>query len=533
MNVLKRKYMLLFYLSFFIINVIINATASSPSVISDLTLKLSTSTSDSSEVGSDDDAIIVDFSVTNNTTKDIRFLKWGTPFETNFNANNFIVKKNGQVIDYIGRTVKRASPQKSDYIDIAAGEMLSASIDLAKGYAMYAKGNYSVVFRDVINKSLVMTKGVEKYTYSNTINLDLAVERKAAVFKQPPDFSSCSSSQRSQLNNALLAAENIAKTAKDDLHNTPSSQRSSAERYKKWFGSYTSSRYSTVTTHFDNIYNTLRNKTVHFHCDCTESYFAYVFSSRPYDIWLCNAFWNASLTGTDSRAGTLVHESSHFTVVADTDDHAYGHNAASNLAINNPTKAISNADSHEYFAENTPTLTMGTGGSTSFPGWSYCSSSNRCSAGYGDCDSDSECRSGLVCSSDVGANYGWPNAADVCEVSNALQVGDWDYCSSTNRCSVNQGDCDANNECQSGLVCVDDVGASYGWASAVDVCQVPRSQPGDWDYCSSTNRCGNNEGDCDSNSECQTGLDCVHDIGANYGWSSAVDVCRTRAVLAK
>jgi peptidyl-Lys metalloendopeptidase len=71
---------------------------------------------------------------------------------------------------------------------------------------------------------------------------------------------------------------------------------------------------------------------------------------------VCNAFWNAPMTGTDSKGGTLVHEMSHFTVVADTDDHAYGQSACKNLAISSPTRALDNADSHEYFAENTPSL---------------------------------------------------------------------------------------------------------------------------------------------------------------------------------
>jgi hypothetical protein len=43
-------------------------------------------------------------------------------------------------------------------------------------------------------------------------------------------------------------------------------------------------------------------------------------------------------------------------VVAATDDHAYGQSAAKNLAISNPTRALDNADNHEYFAENTPSL---------------------------------------------------------------------------------------------------------------------------------------------------------------------------------
>jgi peptidyl-Lys metalloendopeptidase len=45
---------------------------------------------------------------------------------------------------------------------------------------------------------------------------------------------------------------------------------------------------------------------------------------------------------------------SHFTVVAGTDDWAYGQTAAKALAISDPAKALDNADSHEYFAENNP-----------------------------------------------------------------------------------------------------------------------------------------------------------------------------------
>ena len=57
------------------------------------------------------------------------------------------------------------------------------------------------------------------------------------------------------------------------------------------------------------------------------------------------------MTGTDSKAGVVIHEVSHFNVVAGTDDLAYGQTAAKKLK---PRRAIRNADSHEYFAENTP-----------------------------------------------------------------------------------------------------------------------------------------------------------------------------------
>jgi peptidyl-Lys metalloendopeptidase len=84
--------------------------------------------------------------------------------------------------------------------------------------------------------------------------------------------------------------------------------------------------------------------------------YAYVYANDPYKIYLCGAFWRAPMRGTDSKGGTLVHEMSHFTVVAGTSDWAYGQSAARNLADSNPKRAIDNADSHEYFAENSPSL---------------------------------------------------------------------------------------------------------------------------------------------------------------------------------
>jgi peptidyl-Lys metalloendopeptidase len=69
---------------------------------------------------------------------------------------------------------------------------------------------------------------------------------------------------------------------------------------------------------------------------------------------MCNAFWSAPVSGTDSKGGTIVHEMSHFNVVAGTDDIVYGQSGAKSLALSNPAQAIQNADSHEYFAENTP-----------------------------------------------------------------------------------------------------------------------------------------------------------------------------------
>ena len=126
-------------------------------------------------------------------------------------------------------------------------------------------------------------------------------------------------------------------------------------RYTSWFGAYTSSRYATVKSHFANINSTIASKTMTFDCTCTDSgTYAYVYPDSPYVVYFCGAFWAAPNTGTDSRAGTIIHETSHFNVVAGTNDWAYGKTACKNLASSNPTRAVDNADCHEYFAENTP-----------------------------------------------------------------------------------------------------------------------------------------------------------------------------------
>lgn len=66
---------------------------------------------------------------------------------------------------------------------------------------------------------------------------------------------------------------------------------------------------------------------------------------------LGEAYNSAPLEGKDSKVGTLIHELSHFDDIAGTIDHAYGLTEAKNLAKNNKSKAITNADNFEYYIE--------------------------------------------------------------------------------------------------------------------------------------------------------------------------------------
>ena len=164
-------------------------------------------------------------------------------------------------------------------------------------------------------------------------------------------FVGCSDTQISGAGKAVVDARAYTENAKGYLN-----AGTVGPRYTTWFGAYTAARYGTAQQHFVAIDSAMDQSggQIKINCGCNQNYYAYVYPTKPYDIFVCKAFWSAPNTGTDSRAGTLVHEMSHFNVVAGTDDVVYGQSGAKSLAISNPDGALNNADSHEYFAENTP-----------------------------------------------------------------------------------------------------------------------------------------------------------------------------------
>ncbi|QRV92787.1 peptidyl-Lys metalloendopeptidase [Ceratobasidium sp. AG-Ba] len=176
--------------------------------------------------------------------------------------------------------------------------------------------------------------------------------------KRAVSFTGCNPTQQSQIAEAATAADKYVAEANAYLAGISSG----TARYTTWFGSFRASRYETVVSHFNRI-GTDATATNY---DCTAcrtepginfaTTFAYVDPSLPGKINLCGQFWSAPLTGTDSRAGTIVHENSHFTVNGGTDDHAYGQSDSQALAKSNPAQAVDNADNHEYFVENNPAL---------------------------------------------------------------------------------------------------------------------------------------------------------------------------------
>jgi len=306
---------------------------------------------------------IITVSITNESNEPLKVLTWNTPLETTLSADLFQIQNGKNTSQYLGRIVKRGTPTEDDYTLLNAGETRTVSVELAKYYKMEVKGNYAVTYKGSFKFLRKNAKQKESSVLHKTSNPSINIsfipsQKKTATtrtaYKENPSFNGCTSYEKIALGRAHDAAIVMAKdsvyTMKIAKGNTQST------RYRTWFGAANSTRQSTVTEHFNNIYSALDTQRVRFDCTCSDPYYAYVYPSQPYKVYLCDAFWDAPVTGTDSQAGTLVHEVAHFTIVAGTDDHAYGQAGAKNLAISNPTNAVDNSDNHEYFAENRPHL---------------------------------------------------------------------------------------------------------------------------------------------------------------------------------
>ena len=307
------------------------------------------------------------FTMANDASTTVHVLRWQTPFD-GVTSDLFSVERDGVAVDYVGPLYKRTAPQAKDYIELQPGAARTVEVDLSALYDMKAGGQYTIRYaRDaesaVLEAGQAAKAGVAAISAISSDAMTLwvdgapdalddseAMKSGAGIFAATNSFVSCSNTRQTQLATARNSAVTYATNAKSYLD-----AGTQGSRYTWWFGAYTSSRYSTVRTHFTNLKSALSSQPYTFDCTCTDSgTYAYVYPTQPYRVYLCGAFWSAPNTGTDSRAGTLVHESSHFNVVAGTDDWAYGQTAAHNLANSNPKHAIDNADSHEYFSENTP-----------------------------------------------------------------------------------------------------------------------------------------------------------------------------------
>lgn len=119
-----------------------------------------------------------------------------------------------------------------------------------------------------------------------------------------------------------------------------------------------------------------------------------------------------------------------------------------------------------------------------YPLYGFCSYSAtencQCAHGEGNCDTDFECGGSLTCQADSGFAVGLPSDFGVCVYPTPPSclpydsaVDDTEFCTAACPCDLGQGDCDNDDECRGGLVCVSNVGAQFGKDPGFDMCVRP------------------------------------------------------------
>lgn len=299
--------------------------------------------------------VSIDVAVSNRCGHAVKVLRWQLPSD-DVEGRLFQIERDGQAVTYLGPLYKRAKPTAADHVSLPAGSTTHYTVELTGTYDLSQNGQYSISYigrgqrganTETLN-SAALTLWLQERTEAASARFAPAAIGTQATLS----FTGrCSTTQKSTLTTAVDAATNYSVESTNYL----SGAASGTPRYTTWFGAFSSSNWNIAKAHFVAARDAFQTKPITLDCSCKKSgTYAYVYPTQPYKIYVCGAFWNAPMTGTDSKGGTLVHEMMHFNVVASTDDYAYGQTNAKALAISDPLKALDNSDSHEYFAENTP-----------------------------------------------------------------------------------------------------------------------------------------------------------------------------------
>jgi len=325
---------------------------------------------------------LVQVSLKNTGSSSLTMLVWNTPFDDMsdvFRAPIFDVKHaSGVSATYSGIIMKRAI-DVSDFVTLRPGQSLDTVLDLTKGYHFPLAGTYEITLNSFtrvaegevgseadLSEQLTQTPvtaksvliGVSHPSLPRVWPNDDAISINGSLGGTVTLVSCKPGPDTTRVTQADANAGVMLSGAQSNLLNTPCSSR-----YVKWFGTCPNATNQATAT--NTVNNMIYRFNTGYRADCSKkacggkNVYAYVYPNDPtFTIHLCSVFFSTTtaLCAFDSTGGTLIHEMSHFVSVGATQDYAYGQTNCKSLAISNPSHAVMNADSYEYFDEdcNTP-----------------------------------------------------------------------------------------------------------------------------------------------------------------------------------
>jgi len=325
----------------------------------------------------------VEFELTNRGNQDVHVLTWYTPLEGLW-SDCLAVMRDGQRVPYDGPLAKRGEPTDRDYVLVPAGQTVSNRVALQRAYDVSVPGQYDVALDTEVQDFVTDEPGTP-------LNAKLAVSERATTKQAlrgseihfvvepgggylPTEGDSARSFEKAKKKDDAGAAEvekkagpktpeliggdaprqAATKQAHIDGYNlvvAALAELGNNAQYIDWFGTHTASRLQIVKDHYTQVRDAMQTKTFTYDLTstgCGSSVYAYTYKGTT-TVWMCDLFWEAPAVGTDSKAGTVVHELTH--AVAGTDDITYGQTKCRQLAIDNPDRAVQNADNHEYHSK--------------------------------------------------------------------------------------------------------------------------------------------------------------------------------------
>ncbi len=324
--------------------------------------------------------IVVKFTLKNISGETLTVLSRGTPLGL-YGIRYVTVKFDGNELDYDGAFAKLAPPGEGEYSVIQPGGALSAELDITNVYPIEHTGKYTVsaefnaVFFNAppeeveeVNVPPVSFEVVAGDANDAPIKTLGAIARESEKLEEranepdtaanillPPITLNASDEERTLIRQAHYVAYRFLCYAYSNLSLGAEDEN---QHFYMVFGVHDPARFQLVKKVIGKIRDTLTREQITYQMTDPftepdyDTTFGYTFIGTR-KIYLCGAWKRAPLAASDSKMGTFAHELSHaICSVNKKSDEKYGRRECRALALSDPSHAVDNADSYEFFIES-------------------------------------------------------------------------------------------------------------------------------------------------------------------------------------
>lgn len=310
--------------------------------------------------------------ISNTQDLDYYLLARNTPLE-GLKSHIFDVNKGTIPIKYEGLFIKRGLPIEEEYIRLPGKSSMPSVVVLSDGYNLSRPSMYSVKLETKVLYSKLpsdspmsqqLSSNVKHFFLVPTIKIPKMMETESLrrrehhvndfpdtllslSFMDPIFTGAWPDGQKNTTQIAYsMAFSKVSESRISVTHNRGA--------YTTWFGILIDTRLKEVMGVYNSVWFAMINHPFRLHYygkGCEPGTFAYTrYNSEV--IVLCKQYFEAAMTGYNSKMGILVHQLTHS--VCNTEDvpGGYGTVGAMNVAAIDADWAIRNADAYEYYCES-------------------------------------------------------------------------------------------------------------------------------------------------------------------------------------